>query len=109
MPNDQMWEIYRISDCFVNLCRTEIFGMAILEAMYYKCPVIALEASGPSYIIENNKSGFWVPNEQEVEHAIMRPDKTVMVEYAYERIINEFTWDSSADKLIQIVKGKMKY
>ena len=29
IPNDQIWKIYAAADYFVNLCRTEIFGMAI--------------------------------------------------------------------------------
>lgn len=30
-----------VSDAMVNLNRVEIFGMAILEAMYYDGPVVA--------------------------------------------------------------------
>lgn len=47
VPNDRMWELYRLSTCYVNLNTHEIFGMAILEAMYYECMVIALDAPDP--------------------------------------------------------------
>ena len=51
VPNDRMWELYRMSDCYVNLNTHEIFGMAILEAMYYENVVVALRAPGPELII----------------------------------------------------------
>lgn len=34
--------------------------MAILEAMYYGCKVVAWDAPGPNLIIENGKSGWLV-------------------------------------------------
>ena len=34
--------------------------MAILEAMYHNCNVIAIKAPGPECIIENKVSGFIV-------------------------------------------------
>ena len=41
IPNREIWELYRMADAFVNLNQREIFGMAILEAMYYGCKVVA--------------------------------------------------------------------
>lgn len=60
VSNSDIWKYYRISNCFINLNKEEIFGMAILESMYYKCPVIAIEAPGPNYIISNNDVGILV-------------------------------------------------
>lgn len=50
--NSEMWEYYCMSDCFVNLNRHEIYGMSILEALYYNCPVVAARAPGPVYILD---------------------------------------------------------
>lgn len=58
IPNNLMWKYYAISECFINLNKDEIFGMAILEAMYYRCPVVAIEAPGPNFIIDNNINGI---------------------------------------------------
>ena len=41
ISNCDIWELYRFADAFVNLNQQEIFGMAILEAMYYGCKVVA--------------------------------------------------------------------
>ena len=61
VPNDRIWELFHISNCFVNLNRHEIYGMAILEALYYECPVIAFHAPGPDYIIEEYRTAAPVP------------------------------------------------
>lgn len=53
IPNSDIWELYHFADCFVNLNQQEIFGMAILEAMYYGCKVVAWHAPGPDFIIED--------------------------------------------------------
>lgn len=66
IPNKDIWELYHLSDYFINLNRNEIFGMAILESMYYRCCTIAIEAPGPNYIIENGVSGFIVNNENDI-------------------------------------------
>ena len=53
-----MKDIYKASDVFVNFNRVEIYGMAILEAMANYCPVIAMKAPGPEFILEDGKTGF---------------------------------------------------
>ena len=39
IPNNEIWELYRISESFVNLNKQEIFGMVLLEAMFYKTKI----------------------------------------------------------------------
>lgn len=48
---DDMYRYYRASSCYVNLNEVEILGMSILEAMYYGCPVFAINAPDPNYIL----------------------------------------------------------
>jgi len=43
--------------------RTESFGMTLIEAMAFKKPCIATRTEGPSAIIEPDKTGFLVPND----------------------------------------------
>ena len=92
-----------MADSFVNLNRPEIFGMAILEAMYYSCKVVALKAPGPDLIIENGKSGWLVRYDEEVIEKIM--DNSDISKEAHMRVIDEFTWESSAKKILKAVKG----
>lgn len=104
IPNSDIWELYRLADAFVNLNQQEIFGMAILEAMYYGCKVVAWNAPGPNLIIENGKSGWLVKSDAEVIEKII--DETDVSVEAHDRVLRDFTWDSSAEKIYRIVGGR---
>ena len=105
IPNSDIWELYRIADSFINLNQQEIFGMAILEAMYYGCKVVAWKAPGPNLIIENNVSGYLVESNEEVIKEI--GNKDVPAEKAHERVVNNFTWKNTAEKIKNVLKGAM--
>lgn len=101
IPNSDIWELYHMAEVFVNLNQQEIFGMAILEAMYYGCKVVAWNAPGPNLIIENGKSGWLTESNDEVIERIL--DATDVGEEAHHRILREFTWESSAKKVITVI------
>lgn len=114
VPNSDMWELYRLAEVSVNMNRQEIFGMAILEAMYYDCPVVAWRAPGPSLIIEDGVTGWLVDNQEE---AFMRIREVIqengagrsfaMAEKARERVEKEFTWNCAAEKIMKEITGKL--
>lgn len=106
IPNSDIWELYCLADSFVNLNQQEIFGMAILEAMYYGCKVVAWNAPGPNLIIESGKSGWLVKSDEEVIEKII--DKTDVGVEAHHRVLRDFTWESSAKKMEQIIKDDSK-
>lgn len=103
IPNKDIWELYRIADAFVNLNQQEIFGMAILEAMYYGCKVVAWKAPGPSFIIEEGKSGFLVESDQELLEKIKNGE--LNTEEVHTRVVKEFTWDRTAKKIQQVMEN----
>ncbi|GFI21981.1 alpha-monoglucosyldiacylglycerol synthase [Lachnospiraceae bacterium] len=103
MSNDQMWELYRISEFYINLNTHEIFGMAILEAMFYECTVIALNAPGPAYIIEDSVSGYLCENEEEIVRKVMCHNNRQIGSAASKHVLDYFTWDKSAQSLLKIV------
>jgi 1,2-diacylglycerol 3-alpha-glucosyltransferase len=105
IPNNDIWELYRIADCFVNLNQQEIFGMAILEAMYYGCKVVAWHAPGPDFIIENGVSGWIVNSNQQVAEKIK--DTSYLGENARNRILKELVWDSTAKKIYTSVNENL--
>jgi 1,2-diacylglycerol 3-alpha-glucosyltransferase len=104
IPNDTMWELYMISDCYMNYCATEIFGMAILEAMYYETPVVALKAPGPEYIIENGVSGYICENENEMVGKILKNNKDEISTNARQRVLDKFVWDKSSEEILKIIR-----
>jgi len=103
IPNKDIWELYRIADCFVNLNQQEIFGMAILEAMYYGCKVVAWQAPGPSFIIEDGISGCLADSDDEILNGIC--ERSIQPQDASQRILNHFTWENTAKKIISIIES----
>lgn len=103
IPNSEIWELYRFADCYVNLNQVEIFGMAIAEAMYYGCKVIAWHAPGPELMIEEGVSGWIVKSDEEVINKIL--DKTDFTDTAMKRIRENFLWEKIAQKLFSILNS----
>lgn len=103
VSNDRMWELYCMSECYMNLNTHEIFGMAILEAMYYENVVIALKAPGPELIIENGVSGYICAGADELIQKALMADKRVIGKTARRHVEEHFLWESSAGKLERII------
>ena len=101
--NSKMWELYRIADAFINLNTHEIFGMCILEAMYYKCKVIAWRAPGPEYIIDDGVSGWIVDSDKEVIDKIF--DLTSLGEESHNRVLEAFTWKTTAKVAQNVIEN----
>ena len=103
IENSNIWETFRLSYAYINLNEHEIFGMAILEAMYYECPVVALAAPGPEYILERGKHGFLCKNEQEIYDKLDSTCLTKNIEISKKRISEKFMWQQSAKAFIGII------
>lgn len=105
VPYEQMHSYFSQSDMYINLNRVEILGMSILESMYYKCPVIAIDAPGPRFILRD-EYGIIAHDTQEICAAVRRmsgnySDYNEMTENAYKHVKGEFTWNSIAEKIIE--------
>lgn len=104
VPNDRMWELYRLSECYVNLNTHEIFGMAILEAMYYENVVVALRAPGPELILEDKKTGYICEQDIDIINRISGLNKLEIGIYAKKSVLECFTWEISYRKFLGIIK-----
>lgn len=105
VPYEQMHSYYEKADIYVNLNRVEILGMSILESMYYRCPVVAIDAPGPRFILRD-EYGIIAHDTQEICAAVRRmsgnySDYNEMTENAYKHVKGEFTWNSIAEKIIE--------
>ena len=113
IENSQVWKFYRMSDVMVNLNRVEIFGMAILEAMYYGCPVVARRAPGPEYILTSGQDGFLCDNSMQISEYVEKLCNTPeyreeIVQNAHRRIMQDFTWKSTAEIMLKTIEAKQK-
>lgn len=103
IPNADIWELYRIADVFINLNQAEIFGMSILEAMYYECKVVAWKAPGPNLIVEEGLSGYLIENDADAVQKIINYNEKVGL-YAHERVMSCFTWMNTATIIKNLVE-----
>lgn len=103
IENSIIWETYRIAYVYVNLNEHEIFGMSILEAMYYECPVVALEAPGPDYIMEQGKYGFLCKDEMEICDRLESVCLNSNIEISRKRVGQKFMWKESAKVFTDII------
>lgn len=98
VENSAIHKYYKCSDFFVNLNPDEIFGMAILEAMYQGCTVIARHAPGPDFIIEDKKCGYLANTAEEMAELIKSVPATGVA--SKNRVIENFSWNIMANTVL---------
>ncbi len=105
VPYEDMWEIYTLSDYFVNMNQTEIFGMAIMEAVYYETSVAAVDAPGPRLTLKNMPGHKLCMSDQEVEDWVTGelPEKEELHESS-QRMLREFGWNRCGELFERIVR-----
>lgn len=109
VPYDEMYLYYRNSDVYINLNKVEILGMSILESMYYGCPVIAIDAPGPNYIMNTEEeTGILAADVDDVIAKLKdieagKRDLSEIRIAAAKRVARDFVWDSLADRIIDII------
>ena len=101
---------YFQSSIFLNPTPLEGFGLAIIEAMSAKLPVIAFAYGGPLDIVDDGKTGFLVRHPQEIttKLKLLISDKNLreqMGEAGYQRFKTLFTLDIMIEKLLKIYQG----
>lgn len=104
IKNAEIHKYYRAVDKVVNFNENEIFGMVVLEAMYQGATVIAKKAPGPSYIIENGKSGFIAETIDEMAEMVQHG--AILGDNARRRIIEDFSWDHTAQIFLERLMGE---
>lgn len=117
IPQKELPGLYRQADLFLLPTRYEIFGMVLMEAMYFGLPVITYRAAGPIDLIENGKDGIVVNNFDADEWS------NLIVKYVFsENITNEmgmngmkkikekYTWENISkiyfEEYIKIIDNK---
>ena len=105
-------QIYRFSDLFLLPTSYEIFGMVLLEAMYFGVPVITTLNGGSDILIKNEKSGFIIPELDSDKWSkkcidILSKDYTSLTILAHKTIAEDFVWDALADKFLETFKLKV--
>ena len=97
--------IYSASDIFVLPTEFEIFGMVLLEAMYYKTVVVTTNNGGSSTLIENGKTGYIIDEFDRdkwatcIEMMYHCPEKKHQIAKDASALVREkYTWDAIAKR-----------
>ena len=101
---DQMWKAYVAADYFVNLNKGEIFGMAIMEAVYYETSVAASMALGPKLTLKDKPGHKLRNNDTEMKKWLI--SKYPSYEDLHEsslKAIKDYSWDRCADAFLNVV------
>ncbi|XP_063160332.1 alpha-1,3/1,6-mannosyltransferase ALG2 [Candoia aspera] len=97
------------SICVLYTPSNEHFGIVPLEAMYMKCPVIAVNSGGPVESVVNNQTGFLcdpLPTQfsEAMEKFIEDPNlKRTMGAAGKIRVLEKFSSEAFTEKLYQYV------
>lgn len=99
------------STCLIYTPDREHFGIVPIEAMYMKCPVIAIKSGGPLETIEDSVTGFLCEpdNEEEMARAMLKfvEDPNLagkLGEAGRSRVTNMFSFVNFTNKLDSIVQ-----
>ena len=106
IPNSELPKVY--SECvgFILPSIKEIFGMVILEAMYFGCNVYSSATGGALTLIKNNENGY-VFNNFDSKNWASKINKTIGADKrkkigiaANKTIIENYTWPIIATRIL---------
>lgn len=114
MEQKYLSEVYKLADFFLLPTEYEIFGMVLLEAMYYGNVVLTTRNGGSSTLIQTGENGFVFADKNAdlwAEKIIELEEDSITLssiqQNAAKKIIEEFTWDDLTRKF-ESVYSKIK-
>lgn len=112
VPRVELKNYFAAGDIFVYASKSETQGMIITESMYSGLPIVALNASGISSLVENNRNGLLV-SEKEFKLAVEKliGDSELRKKMGEEsaRIAREkYTSRICAQKMLEVYKEAIK-
>lgn len=99
--------VYGRCDVFILPTYYEIFGMVLLEAMYFGKIAVTTENGGSDMLISNGNDGIVIEEfdvNKWVDNIIENKDNPNIGKNAAVKITDQFTWDCLANKFIDIYK-----
>ncbi|GFO53878.1 glycosyl transferase [Geomonas sp. Red276] len=119
IPQQSLPSLYRQSSLFLLPSNYEIYGMVVLEAMYFGVPVLSTPTAGPRDVIESGVDGMLLDGlDEEAWGASIRELlaknalRLGMAEAAQRKVRESLTWDAVAReycrKVIEPVLGSSR-
>jgi glycosyltransferase involved in cell wall biosynthesis len=110
IPQSELPSLYKEGTLFLLPSNYEIYGMVVLESMFFGVPVISTSTAGPKDIIENGINGYLIETlnlnkwkkliddviENENELLVLKKNSQI-------KILSELTWENISLKYISKV------
>lgn len=107
--------IYQRVNLFAFTSNYEIFGMVLLEAMYFGLPVISSMNGGASVLIQNEVNGYIMQDfdislwKNKIIELMENKEHAILIgERAKKTILNGFLWDKLSNKFIAAYEDAIK-
>lgn len=109
LGQEQLPSLYKCADLFLLASEYEIFGMVILESMYFGLPVISSYSAGAETIITQEDDGviideFDAKKWKQIIISLCGDEAQLlnMKDKARNKIQNVFVWDKAADSFLRL-------
>ena len=103
----ELASVYRNANLFVFPSNYEIFGMVLLEALYFGLPVVSSQNGGASVLIRDGENGYMLEGfessvweEKILQIAGNREMHEKMKKNAHDTVERHFLWDRLADRFL---------
>jgi glycosyltransferase involved in cell wall biosynthesis len=104
----ELRNFYTFADAFVYPSKYEGFGIPLLEAMSYNCPVVASSSSSLPEVGQDAALYFDPNNEQELATVLTEllenPELKTQLNLKAQLILNTYSWQKTATKVIQAIQ-----
>ena len=112
-PQYQMKGVYQQADLFLLPTEYEIFGMVLLEAMFFRRVVLTTPNGGADMLLRSGENGLVLEKSDPARWAktlldiAADPEKKARMEQAaYKTVIHENTWDALADRFLAVYEKR---
>lgn len=108
VTQQQLANVYQNTQLMLFPSRYEIFGMVLVEAVYFGIPVISTLNGGADMLIQNEKNG-WILQGENINEWVQLIEKIYLDEEIYNRISNSLKrdvntnifWDGLVEKFVE--------
>ena len=111
LSQSELPSLYKESDLFLLATNYEIYGMVILESMYFGTPVLTTISAGSQMLINDCVDGF-VQNEMDsvlwakkIQSAFANKEVENAGVKAKEKIEHHFLWNKTVDSFIEMYRS----
>ena len=111
LPHEKVMEYMAACEVFTLPSWQETFGLVYVEAMAHAKPVVAVQGQGVDGIVIHKETGFLVkPRDvdslvEALDFLLSHPDEArAMGERAREVVLANYTWEKSAEKVMEVYR-----